>query len=125
MIAFVAVSGACVFHSVAVFAASGIVSQETPLHDSADPDASVIALLPEGTIVSIDGPPVDGFYPVTAGDGSGWMRGETVSVDKDIVEDEANSSPPPADPDGSVPVQQTADGDAAPVETPTIVDAAA
>src|SRR5215212_11972982 len=86
MIALVAVSGACVFYPAAVFAASGTVSQETPLYDSADPAAPAIALLPEGTIVSIDGPPVDGFYPVTAGDRSGWMPGETVQIEKDLPE---------------------------------------
>ena len=50
------------------------------------PERPLIALLPEGTVVSIDGPPVDGFYPVTAGDLSGWMRGETLSLEKDIVD---------------------------------------
>ena len=89
MIAFVAVSGARVFHPAAVLAASGTVSQETPLYDSADPAAPAIALLPAGTIVSIDGPPVDGFYPVTTGDQSGWMRGETLQLEKDLPESDA------------------------------------
>jgi hypothetical protein len=89
MITFVAVSGAHDFPPGAVFAASGTVSQETPLYDSADPDAPVITLLPEGTIVSIDGSPVDGFYPVTADDRSGWMRGEAVQVEKDLPESDA------------------------------------
>jgi hypothetical protein len=92
MIAFVAVSGTPVFHLAAVLAASATVSQETPLHDSPDPAAPVIALLPEGTIVSIDGPPVDGFYPVTTGDQSGWMRGETMQVEKDLAESDATES---------------------------------
>ena len=64
-----------------------MLSMETPLQESPAPEAPLIALLPEGTVVSIDGPPVDGFYPVTAGDLSGWMRGETLSVEKDIVAD--------------------------------------
>ena len=66
-------------------AATGMLSVETPLQESPAHEAPLIALLPEGTVVSIDGPPVDGFYPVTAGDLSGWMRGETLSVEKDIV----------------------------------------
>jgi hypothetical protein len=89
MFALVALSGARVFHPTAVLAASGTVSQETPLYDSADPDAPVIVLLPEGTIISIEGPPVDGFYPVTAGNQSGWLRGETVQVEKDLAESDA------------------------------------
>ena len=89
MIALGAVSGTIVFHPTAVFAASGTVSMETPLYDAPDSAAPVIALLPEGTTVSIDGPPVDGFYPVTADDRSGWMRGETVQVEKDLAEPDA------------------------------------
>ncbi len=89
MIAFGAVSGAPIFHPSAVLAASGMVSVETPLHDSPDPAAPVIALLPEGTIISIGGPPVDGFYPVTAGDRSGWIRGESLHVEKDLAESDA------------------------------------
>jgi hypothetical protein len=86
--ALVAVSGAPVFHPAAVLAASGTVSLETALYDSPDPAAPVITLLAEGTIVSIDGPPVDGFYPVIAGDRSGWMRGETLQLQKDTSEPE-------------------------------------
>jgi hypothetical protein len=89
MIALVAVSGAPVFHPAAVLAASGTVSQETPLHELADPAAPVITLLPEGTIVSIEGPPVDGFYPVTASDRSGWLPGESMQIEKDPAESEA------------------------------------
>jgi hypothetical protein len=129
MIALVAVSGACVFYPAAVFAASGTVSQETPLYDSADPAAPAIALLPEGTIVSIDGPPVAGFYPVTAGDQSGWMRGETLQVEKDLPEsaaaeamvadaalDETNEAVPSHEPvsaDGMTSGNEPVPGDAA------------
>jgi uncharacterized protein YraI len=84
----------------------------------------LIALLPEGTVVSIDGPPVDGFYPVTAGDLSGWMRGETLSLEKDIVAEGGEASPPPVEPDGLLAAEQTASGDPTPVETPDTVDAA-
>jgi uncharacterized protein YraI len=83
MTALVAVSGAPVFHPAAVLAASGTVTLETALYDSPDPAAPVITLLAAETIVSIDGPPVDGFYPVTAGDRSGWIQGEAMQVEKD------------------------------------------
>ena len=107
-----------------MLAATGVLSVETPLQESPAHEAPLVALLPEGTVVSIDGPPVDGFYPVTAGDLSGWMRGETLSVEKDIVAEESEVSPPPAAADGLAAVEQTADADAAPVETPAAVDAA-
>jgi hypothetical protein len=74
----------------------------------------VIVLLPEGSIVSIDGPPIDGFYPVTAGDRSGWMQGETVQIEKDLAEpDAANETPVDAtaelDPARSTTVEPAAD----------------
>jgi uncharacterized protein YraI len=125
VVALVALFGTSLSGPGPALAATGMLNMETPLHESPGPGAPVISLLPEGTVVSIDGPPVDGFYPVTAGDLSGWMRGETLSLEKDIVEEGGEAIPPPGTSDGSVPVQQTADGDAAPVETPTIVNAAA
>jgi hypothetical protein len=77
-----------------VLAASATVSQETPLLDSPDPAAPEIALLADGTVVSLDGPPVDGFYPVTAGDRSGWIRGEAMQVEKDLAESDAAEEMP-------------------------------
>jgi hypothetical protein len=113
----VAAIGTPVLHPAAVFAASGTVSQETPLYDSADPATPAIALLPTGTIVSIDGPPVDGFYPVTAGDQSGWMRGETLQVEKDLSESDAAAEmavdAPRDQTDETVPADASADLDPA------------
>jgi uncharacterized protein YraI len=117
MIALGGVSGAPVFPPVAVFAASGTVNVETPLYASADPAAPVITLLPEGTIVSIDGPPVVGFYPVTAGDDSGWIQGETVQVEKDLAASDAAEEmavdAPLDETDGTVQVDATAELDPA------------
>src|SRR5215213_1073326 len=125
VVALVALFGTSLSSPGPALAATGMLNMETPLHESPGPGAPVISLLPEGTVVSIDGPPVDGFYPVTAGDLSGWMRGETLSLEKDIVEEGDEASPPPGTSDGLVLVEQTADGDAAPIETPATVDAAA
>jgi uncharacterized protein YraI len=106
-------------------AATGTLSMETPLQESPAHAAPLIALLPEGTVVSIDGPPVDGFYPVTAGDLSGWMRGETLSVEKDVVDEGGEARPPSAESDGLVPVAQTTSGDPASVETSATLNPAA
>jgi uncharacterized protein YraI len=125
VVALVALCGTLVSSPAPVLAASGMLSMETPLHESPAHGAPLIALLPEGTVVSIDGPPVDGFYPVTAGGLSGWMRGETLSLEKDVATEEGEATSPPAQPDGLIPVEQTADGDAAPVETSATVDPAA
>ena len=85
VVALVALFGTSLSSPAPVLAATGMLNMETPLQESPAHEAPLIALLPEGAVVSIDGPPVDGFYPVTAGDLSGWMRGETLSVEKDIV----------------------------------------
>ena len=84
VLVFMAVSSVRLLNPERVFAASGTVSMETPLHESPAHNAPVLALLPEGTVVSIDGPPVEGFYPVSTGEMSGWMRGETLQLEKDI-----------------------------------------
>src|SRR5215210_8260723 len=124
VVALVALFGTSLSSPAPMLAATGMLNMETPLQESPAHEAPLIALLPEGAVVSIDGPSVDGFYPVTAGDLSGWMRGETLSVEKDIVAEGSEASPPPAEPDGLVPVEQTADAGAAPVEPPATVDAA-
>jgi uncharacterized protein YraI len=125
VVALVALLGTLVSSPGPALAATGTLSMETPLHESPAHEAPLLALLPQGTVVSIDGPPVDGFYPVTAGDLSGWMRGETLSVEKDVVAEGDNAIPPSAESDGLVPVEQTATGDPALVETPATVAAAA
>src|SRR5215216_3993514 len=104
IVALVALLGAAFFHPVPVLADSGTLKMETPLHDSPDPSAPVIALLPEGSAVAIAGPPVDGFYPVIAGNLSGWMRGETLSLEKETPDSVAAE-----DVDGDPPVDDTAD----------------
>jgi uncharacterized protein YraI len=125
VVALVALLGTIVSVPNSALAATGMLSMETPLQESPAHEAPLIALLPEGTVVSIDGPPVDGFYPVTAGDLSGWMRGETLSVEKDFVAGGSEASPPAAESDGGVPVAQTVSDDLAPGETPATADPAA
>jgi uncharacterized protein YraI len=125
VVALVALLGTSLSSPAPVLAATGMLNLETPLQESPAHEAPLIALLPEGAVVSIDGPPVDGFYPVTAGDLSGWMRGETLSVEKDIVAEGSEVLPPPAESDGLAPAEQAVDGIAAPVGTPATVDATA
>ena len=60
VVALVALFGTIVTSPAPVFAATGMLNMETSLHESPGPGAPVVALLPEGTVVSIDGPPVDG-----------------------------------------------------------------
>jgi hypothetical protein len=112
VVALAAFTGAPGFHPAPVLAASGTLSTDTPLHDSPDPAAPVIALLSAGTRVSIDGPPVEGFYPVTAGDLAGWMRGETLQLEKDTPAPDAaedmDGAPPVDETDQTIPVEATA-----------------
>ena len=62
MLAFVMMASVPLVAPPPALAATGVLSMETPLHDAPDPGAAVIALLPEGTVVSIDGAPIDGFF---------------------------------------------------------------
>src|SRR5215204_317025 len=117
VVTLIALIGAPLLRPAPVLAASGILSTETPLHDSPDPAAPVIALLTEGTIVSIDGPPVDGYYPVTTSGISGWMRGETLLVEKDTPASDAAEAT-----DADLRVDET--DVTAPVEAPTELDPA-
>jgi uncharacterized protein YraI len=122
VVALVALFGTLVSEPAPVLAATGMLSMETPLHESPAHGAPVIALLSEGTVVSIDGPPVDGFYPVTAGDLAGWMRGETLALEKDVgvAGDEASALPEASN--GLLPVEQTAGDGTVPTETTATVD---
>ena len=127
VLAFVAMSGVRLLSPQPAFAAAGTVSMETPLYDSPGHAAAVLALLPEGTVVSIGGPPVDGFYPVSTGDLSGWMRGETLQLEKDIPYEEAPADAAVAEteqPIEPVPVEQTAADGAAPPDAAAPADAA-
>lgn len=127
VVAFVSVAGAALLGPVPVLAANGTLTMATPLQDAPDPSATMIVLLAPGAVISIDGPPVDGFYPVSVEGYTGWMRGETMTLTKDIAPEEEAATPPaeegvvPAD--GEVPIEQDASADpltaeelAAPVE---------
>jgi uncharacterized protein YraI len=108
LVTLVAVAGVSLVSPLPALAASGTLTMETPLHQSPDHGAPLLALLPEGAVVSIDGPPVDGFYPVSTGDMSGWMRGETLQLAKDEVADSAAAEGTPDGVDASVPIEQEA-----------------
>ncbi|MGH2615171.1 MAG: SH3 domain-containing protein [Thermomicrobiales bacterium] len=111
VVAFVALTGARLLDPAPVLAASGTLTMETPLHESPAHGAAVLALLPEGTVVSIDGPPVDGFYPVSTDGLSGWMRGETMLLEKDVAADGGDPSLTAEDSAATgemAPVEQTA-----------------
>jgi hypothetical protein len=91
-----------------VFAATAVVSAETPLLEAPAADAVVLTPLPAGTAVSLDGPPVDGYFPVTVWDLAGWVRGDALSF-----EDKAAAAPGAATPIAG-----------APAEAPTSTDSA-
>src|SRR3712207_4997256 len=86
-LAFVSVFGVNLLLPSAALAATVTVTMETPLHSEPDPSTPLVALLPSGTRVVIEGPPVEGFYPVTGNGMTGWMGGETLTLAKDIPGD--------------------------------------
>ncbi|MCC2626797.1 MAG: hypothetical protein K0S14_447 [Thermomicrobiales bacterium] len=128
IVALVALIGAALVDPVPVLAASGTLRTETPLLDAPGPATPVITVLPAGTAVSIDGPPVDGFYPVTAENLSGWIGGEALHIEKDTLEsgvaEDMHADPLLNDTDEIVPVEDlnaldpSADTSAAPGQAP-------
>lgn len=108
IVAFVAVTGVSLVRPFPALAASGTLTMETPLHQSPDHGSPLIALLSEGTLVSIDGPPIDGFYPVTTGNLTGWMRGETLELAKDEIDESAEVVGTPDEAGELVPIEQEA-----------------
>lgn len=58
-----------------------------------------LAMLPAGVVVTTTGDPVDGYYPVTAGGKSGWVRGDALALDAaDSAAPEAAATTPAPDP---------------------------
>ena len=112
IVALVALIGAVLVDPVLVLATSGTLRTETPLLDAPDPAATVIMVIPAGAAVGIDGSPVDGFYPVTAENHSGWMGGEALHIEKDTLDSGAAedmvADPLVDDTDEMVPVEDPA-----------------
>lgn len=116
----VALMGAALMGPLRALAASGTLTVATPLHDAPTPDATVVTLLPEGAIVSIEGEAVDGFYPVTAEGLSGWLPGETLLIPTDEVPDDTEAAmtgdqPVPAAPAETAPATDPIASDTAAV----------
>ncbi|MCA9877429.1 MAG: hypothetical protein KC442_06600, partial [Thermomicrobiales bacterium] len=114
IVAFVSVAGAALLGPVPVLAANGTLTMATPLQETPDPAATMIVLLAPGAVVTIEGPPVDGFYPVSAEGFTGWMRGETMTLTKDVPP-EADAATPLAEDgapvDDMAPIAQEASDD--------------
>ncbi|MFN8590254.1 MAG: SH3 domain-containing protein [Thermomicrobiales bacterium] len=88
---FVAVLAFLPWSPVAGQSADATVNIEAPLHEAPDPGSPLVALLPVGTEVMIEGPPVDEYYPVSVSGVTGWLVGETLSVVKDVATEEATA----------------------------------
>lgn len=87
IVAFIALMVLPALPAEPALAAAAALGEETPLQDAPLADAAVVTWLPAGTVVSIEGPPVDGYYPVTAWDLSGWVRGATLLFASDVAAD--------------------------------------
>lgn len=63
-------------------AAPGTLLSDAPVLGEPNPEAAAVGWLPAGSAVSVAGPPVDGFYPVTAGNVSGWLPAASLLLDQ-------------------------------------------
>ena len=75
---------------------SGATTAETNLRSGPGVDSAILAVLPPGTPLSIDGPAENGFVPVTGNGTSGWVATQ-------LVGDGAAAAAPPAEPGVNVP----------------------
>ena len=101
--ALIVLLGLILVRPAAVLATTATVAADTSLYDAPGTGAHVVTKLPAGTIVSIAGPPSADFYPVIAGELSGWLPGELLHVQKDEIEagngSPVDSAPNPAESD--------------------------
>lgn len=63
-------------------AAPGTLLSDAPVLGEPNPEAAAVGWLPAGSAVSVDGPPVNGFYPVAAGEVSGWLPAASLLLDQ-------------------------------------------
>jgi hypothetical protein len=111
-----ALIGAPLIYPAPALAATGTLTVEAPLQEAPQDGAAALALLPQGTVVAVDGAPVDGFYPVTAEGLSGWVRGETLLFEEEggtatgdgVPAPEQTGEAPSADPATSTEAEATA-----------------
>jgi hypothetical protein len=101
-----------VLQPAAVFAVTATVSVDATLLDAASPEAVVLATLPWGTAVSIDGEPVDGYYPVSVEGLSGWLPGEVLEIAKDAPVEAVDPGAAPAETGEVPPADQAPSGTA-------------
>jgi hypothetical protein len=103
----------------AVFAATATVSVDAALLDAASPDAAVLTTLPWGTAVSIDGEPIEGYYPVSVEGLSGWLPGEVLEIAYDAPVEAVDPGAAPAETSEAPPADQApSDPAAAPAAAP-------
>jgi uncharacterized protein YraI len=83
VLALAALVTAPIVSPVPALAASGTLGVDAPLQEGPQDETAAITYLPAGSEVSIDGQPVDGFYPVTADGVAGWVRGDALLIQDD------------------------------------------
>ena len=95
-------------------AATATITADIELRDGPGADAVVIMPLPAGSVVTIDGPPANGSYPVTYNGTPGWVSGAVLDITKDALV---------LDPSGSDAVEAAPSTDATtlPPAAPTVV----
>ncbi len=107
----------CMFLSLVVMAAIATpvtvraayikLAYDASLQENPQDAAFSLTMLPAGVVVTTTGDPVDGYYPVTAGGKSGWVRGDALALDP-VADgapaelDPAIPAPEPAVPDEPV-----------------------
>ena len=107
LLAIVALAASSIFNPHPVHAAPGLLQIDASLQDAPQDDANVLSWLPAGTEVYVTGDRVGGYYPVTAGVLTGWIRADALVLTEE-------SELPPAPPGAATPVGSVAAAEALP-----------
>lgn len=92
-------------HPAPVLAVSATVSVDATLLDAPSPDAVPLATLPWGAAVSIDGDPIDGYYPVSSDGIAGWLPAEVLTISEEPPPETTDAAAAPIDPAAPPPGQ--------------------
>ena len=104
--------------------AGAATTADANLRSGPSADAPVIVVLAQGTAVSVDGEPSNGFVPVSADGVSGWMAAELLAGEVvPVIADPAAA--PVAASDPALPAPVVAESVAAPAEAPAAAPPAA
>ena len=100
-----------------VAAATATATADLELREAPSAEAAVLAVVPAGSTLSLDGAPQGDYYPVTFNGTPGWVTATALDITKDAAIEPASEGG--LEPTTEAAAQPTADPGAAPTAVPT------